>query len=688
MHQTGLESSRPLRDGSAGPSAARSPRLLPAAGLVVGATILAYLTSFDGVLVFDDLPGIAENPTIRDLSRPSLLFSALGPEAGTLAGRPLPNLTLALNYAISGDALWSYHAFNLLVHVVAALALWSIVRRTLRRPSLAPSFGEPALRLATAVALLWSLHPLQTESVTYLVQRVESLMGMFFLATLYCFVRAADSASPRRWLTAAFFSCLAGTACKEVMATAPVIVALYDRVFVAGSWRAVWRRRWRFHAALASTWILLAMLVVASGGRGGTAGFGAGFSAWHYLLTQSRVILGYLQLMFWPHPLIFDHHTRLATGVGDVWVSGVIVAGALVCTGWLLTRRPAAGFLAAAFFIVLAPTSSVVPVADAMVEHRLYLPLAAVLTALVVGLHRGLGRANLRAWALAAVVLGLLTARRNLDYHSALGLWEDTARKTPENPRAHSNIGAYLLELGRDDEARQRLETAVKLDAAYSSAHYNLGKLCEKKGDLAGAESAYATAVRLKSDFAEAHLNLGRILDRLGRPGDAVPHFEAVIALERAPRDAHAGLGVALLRLRRAAPAIQHLRAALALQPADPEGWYNLGRAHQLTGDGPAARTALERAVELRPDFPEALYLLGVMDAAAGDFPAAIRRFRRAVDVSPGYVAARNNLANALLLGGEVEAAIVEYRRILQERPDDRSVQENLARALELRRRP
>ena len=205
---------------------------------IVVAVGLAYANSFGGPFVFDDEPAILENATIRKLWPLSGPLSPPREFGVTVAGRPVLNLSLALNYAISGTAPWSYHAFNVGVHALAALVLFGLVRRTLRGPLLVATHGGRAEEIAAAVALVWALHPLQTESVTYVIQRAESLMGLFYGFTLYAFVRATTSARPRGWLAAMVTSAVLGMGCKEVMATVPLVVLLYDRTFVAGGFEA------------------------------------------------------------------------------------------------------------------------------------------------------------------------------------------------------------------------------------------------------------------------------------------------------------------------------------------------------------------------------------------------------------------------------------------------------------------
>ncbi len=678
-----MSPSLPSPDPAATSATGRRAGLLAVLTIVL-AVSAAYVTSFQGALVFDDIPGIARNPTIRN-PRLDLLMVAIGPQGGTLSGRPVPNLTLALNHAISADRLWSYHAGNLLIHVLAGLALFGLVRRTLLRPPLAAQFGASALPLALAIAGLWSLHPLQTESVTYLVQRVESLMGLCYLLTLYCFVRSVDSPRPRAWQAAAFLSCLTGMGCKEVMVSAPLVVLLYDRTFVAGSWSESWRRRRWLHTALFSTWLVLGALILATENRAGTAGLGTPVAWWEYSFTQCQAIVHYLGLAVWPRPLVFDYGTTVVRSLWPVAPQAALLVLLLAGTGWALVRRPALGFLGAWFFLILAPSSSVVPVAtQTMAEHRMYLPLAAVVTLAVLAVHRWFGRAALPVWLAVGVAFAAVTALRNLDYRSPQGLWADVAQKLPENGRAHNNLGAYLLIDGRFAEARARFDEALRLDPRHASAHYNLGNLLSKTGRKNEAIAAYEEALRLDPGLADAQVNLGNALDELGRPAEAVPHYEAALRLDPGAPDANTDLGADLLRLGQVPAAIDHLQAALDAEPARAETWNDLAAARQEQGDVAAARAAAGQALRLKPDLPAAHYTLGNIEAGGGNYPAAIDHYRRALALAPDYIAARNNLANALLVSGRVDEAVTEYRQILRQTPDDRSVQENLARALEL----
>lgn len=590
------------------PQASRSAVAF-AALLVAVAVIAAYANSLGVPFVFDDAPSITGNATIRQLG------SALSPPAGqglTVDGRPVLNLSLALNYAVGGTAVAGYHAMNIAIHLAAALVLLGLVRRTLLRCG--PGWTEASLPLALAVALLWAVHPLQTESVTYVIQRAESLMGLCYLLTLYCFLRGVEaerSAMRGVWYTASVVACLAGAATKEVTASAPLLVLLYDRAFVAGTFRAAWRERWRLYAGLASIWLLLAWLVLGTGGRGGTAGFGIGVTPWDYALTQFQAICHYLWLSVWPDPLIFDYGTEWVKHPADVVPHALVIVALVVGTIWALVRRPALGFLGMWFCCILAPTSSILPGnRQTLAEHRMYLPLAVVLVLLVAGLHRLLARrlstrraayATLAASVAVALVFGGLTVRRNADYRSELALYRDTVAKRPNNAFARYNLGKALAEsgapreaidqyqvalklepgwahvsynlgnalsdLGRVAEAAAQYQEAIRLNPAYVKAHYNLGNALVQLGQREGALAAYRRAVELRPDYIEARDNLGGVLLELGRPAEAVAQYEKIVAAGRAGAETLCNLGTACLLLDRPTEAVRHFEAALRLQP-------------------------------------------------------------------------------------------------------------------------
>ena len=621
-----------------------------AAALIILSAWVAYAGSLTAPFVFDDGDSIVNNPSIHHLWPLGPVLSPPYDQGQTVGGRPLLNLSLALNYAVGGTSVKGYHAVNLGIHMLAGLLVLGVVRRTLRR------IGIPhETWIAFAVALLWTVHPLQTESVTYVVQRAESLMGMFYLLTLYCFIRY--SATRKGWAILAFISCLLGMATKEVMVSAPLIVFLYDATFVAGSWREAWRQRCRFHLALASTWILLALLVLNSRSRGGTSGFHVGVAWPAYYLTQPGAVGRYLQLTFWPSPLVFDYGPERVTRSWPAMLGGLALLGVL---GWsmvgLAKSRPLS-FCTFWFFAILAPTSLIPGNRQTLAEHRMYLALLPVIAIIVVGATAWLarrGRAALRGGAGALGVAGIalicLTGQRNRVYANELGLWQDTVNKVPKNAYAHNNLGVAWSAIGRQAEAA----------------------------------AEYRTALQIKPDYAQAENNLGNVVLRAGRSEEALALFHE--ALQHQPRypEALSNLGVALTGAGRNREAIEAFERALVLAPNYAKAQFNLGVALAADGQETQAKRAYSAALDLDPHLVEARLNLGNLLAHEGQVPEAIQAYREVLQRQPAYFEAHFNLAGALVLAGSYREAAAEYETALGIRPDDEAARRNLGRVRSL----
>jgi len=648
--------------------------------LVVAAGLLAYHNSFRGPFIFDDTGSIQRNPTIRHLWP---AWQALSPphRGGiTVEGRPLINLSLAINYAFGGTRVQGYHILNLIIHILAGLTLLGIVRRTLLQPRLREQFGTVANELALAVAVLWTVHPLQTESVTYVIERTESLMGLFFLLTLYCFIRGTESPRPRAWYSLCVTACALGMASKEVMIAAPLIVLLYDWVFLASSFRELWRRRTALYVGLAATWLILAALVVTTP-RAAT-GFGIeGLTPWDYLKTEAGVIVYYLRLCFWPHPLVIDYFDwPIARSLKDCLVPAIVVAGLLGATAWAFRHRPCLAFLGAWFFLILAPTSSFLPsLNEVAAERRMYLPLAAVVTVVVIGIHARAGRRSLPVFLVLAVWLGLLTVQRNEDYRSEISIWSDTVAKRPDNARAHTSLGSALTEAGWAPEAIGHLEQALRLKPDYTDAHYNLGLVLARLGRLREAMWHYEQVLRIKPDDVAAHDNLGNALTRSGRIPEATQHYEQVLRIEPDNAAVHYNLGVAFWQEGKIEDAIGQYAQAVRIKPDYAEAHYNLGATLGQVGRIPEAIEHLEQALRVEPDFAEAHYSLAMTLRQVGRIPEAIEHLEHALRVEPDFAEAHYNLGVALEQMGRIEAAIGHYEQALRIKPDYAEARNSLA---------
>ena len=666
--------------------------------LIVLAGLVVYANSFQGVFVFDDLAAIQENPTIRSLwPLHRVLFPAPHPilEGNTVQGRPLLNLTFALNYAAGGLKLWGYHAGNLAIHLLAALALFGIVRRTLLLPAHREKMENGAEWLALAVALLWAVHPLQTESVTYLAQRAESLVGLLYLLTVYLAIRGFNSARPWGWYAASAAVCALGMTAKELMATAPVLVLLYDWTFVAGSLRTGWRARRGFYAALFASWAVFAAVLVGTGGSSlanvvalfSQLGGGAVSSdsehniPWHeYALTQFGAIVHYLRLSLWPHPLVLDYGYAVANSFWEVALPAIVVAGLLAGTVMALRRRHWAGFLGAWFFLILAPTTSVIPLSrQTMAEHRMYLSLAAVVVLVVLGgnaawrkwaAHRRNGRAI--AAASAAAVLAALSWRtiaRNRDYRSDLSIWRETVAHCPTNFRAQHNLGMVMHRLGRGAEAGAQFRKALELSPTYAVGHGSLGNLLMESGNLDEAIAHFRKAVEIRPDFEGGWFNLGNAMVKAGQFDSALAAYRRAVEVWPDFAEAHNNLGLLLLQTGHTGEAIVHYRRVVAILPEKVAGYGNLGFALSEIGRFEEAVASYRKALALNPRELAVLSNFAWLLATCGE--ASIRDGPRAVEMAEeaNRIAGESNaqvlrsLAAALAEAGRFPEAVATGQR-------------------------
>jgi tetratricopeptide (TPR) repeat protein len=443
-----------------------------------------------------------------------------------MALRFLVDWSFRLNHAVSGLRPADFHLVNLLIHMANALLLYGIVAR-----GVAPRVAGPSARwMGGAAALLWAVHPLQTESVTYICQRYESLMGFFFLLGLYGFVRGCAGSVPRAWFGVSLAACVLGMGTKEVMVAFPVVILLYDVLLVTGSWRETWRARNRLHTAYFLSWGVLGMLWLRS-----TALFleadvymTSRLSPVSYLLTQSEVLLHYLRLTVVPSPLCLDYGWAPVTHAGRV-AGPLVFWGAMAgLTLWGVVRRTPWAMVGVWFLMILAPTSSIMPLDDLAFEHRMYLPLAGLIVPVVLTgggclLRAFAGRpGTMKVYAGLVLVVwvaayGLVTFRRNLDYASELRIWSRTVEVAPQNLRARNLKAVALCERRRftegESEFRNVLEATRHVEdyrtgepavLANNSdrnnrfqAWANLGLLQSQRGEFKEAVDAYSAAIRV-----------------------------------------------------------------------------------------------------------------------------------------------------------------------------------------------
>ena len=647
--------------------------------LLVLATFAVYAPCLTGPFLFDD--------------------ALLGYEL-PFRSRPLVRLTFLFNLGLSRTDPLGYHLFNVLVHAGAGLFLFALVRRTLE---LARGAGTTNTWLAWAAALVWLVHPLQTESVAYISQRAESLAGLFVLGLFAGFVRFAGveerAGSRARRLGWALFAlvCFAlGMATKEIVAAVPPLVLLYDRQFLAGGFARALKQRAVFYLALAALWVGLFLVFIGGLVQEAYAPVEAGapvgyrvtaFTPLEYARTQPAVILHYLKLCFWPHPLCLDYAWPAARAVRE-YLPQTLVLGALgAATLWLVVRSSWLGFAGAWFFVNLAPTSSVVPIQDAAFEHRMYLPLAAVVVVSVIGgwtLARRL--APDARWlpgmllALVATPLVALTVRRAVDYRSPVAMWSSVVAVAPHNGRAQGSLGVALVVAGRPAEAVAAFERALAQGAPID--HAVLGRAYLDLGQPGKAIESFETALGM-FDYRSGMLllDLGRAYAAHGDRARALEHYRRAAELEPTP-PILATLGEALAEAGDAAGAQASFARALASGEESAGLHFSLAQTLRLQGKLEAAVLEYEAALRLEPLHQDAHTNLGATLSMLGRRAEALEHFAQALSIAPNSALEHFNYARSLLASNRLSEGLEQLRRSAELDGSLWQPREALARAL------
>ena len=649
---------------------------------------LVYSNTFHGKFLYDDYVDILDNPSIRQLWPPGNLFCSTSGGVRHLLNRPIPNLTFALNYAMGGLNTFPYHLTNLIIHISAGLSLFGAIRRTLRRPVLGSLYYREATTLAALIALFWILHPLQTESVAYVTQRYESLMGMFSLLSFYAAIRSMEPDASWLWTALCPLACLLALGSKEVAVALPLLILLFDRAFDSGSFRTALTRHRPLYLGLLLAWVCFGLLQLKTGGRARWAGFGLETPWWRYALSQPGVILHYLRLVFWPHPLLLDYIWPISRKWTEI-LPGVLTVGPLLAaTVVALFRKPCAGFLGAWFFLFLAPTSSVMPILDLAVEHRMYLPLAPVVATTVLGglaisqwltTTKKVSGRTLRLGTLVMIAgvtasLGATTFLRNEDYRSPLDIWQDAVAQVPWNPRAHLNYAHALNEAGFSAAAIEHYQTTIALAPLDPKAYNNLGVLYGMQDRIQDSLKMLRKAILLDPEEPNYYVNLGVTLMRKGSVDNAIICFHRAIELNPNLASGHNNIGQALLRKQETQQAIGYFKTSISLQPQDPLFHSNLGYALLEAGRREEGIQELQLSAQLDPDWASGQSGLAWVFHRLHRDQEALALLRKVLDTQPDHITSLfrlswllSSLPDASLRNGPEASSLAE--QILRKDP-------------------
>jgi cytochrome c-type biogenesis protein CcmH/NrfG len=618
---------------AAAPAPDRASRWVP---LCLALVIVAvYWNGSQMGFHFDDGHVIEQNPHIRSLTNvPRFFVDPATSSASQLnrVVRPLLLATFAVNYAISGNAPWSYHLVNLLLHWLAVVLVFRIVRDHLW-------LGEAATAVAAAAALVVAVHPLNTSAVNYVSARSALLTAVFYLGAFDVALRGRLVASTGLYVLALLT--------KEIAVTLPLLILGYWGIARARADGVRTPVRWVFLGVLAALGVAsLAWRAVLMSPSLIAAVHGTEADRGVYFMTEWSAYLYYLRLFLWPDALVIDRvDYPLTRSLGEVRGWGSLLVLVLIgSVGWALRRRgPAVSVVILWYFVALAAESTVFPLAEPVNEHRPYLAMLGLGTATALALwHVGAVLAcRLHApvvWAFAVCVtfvttgLGAAAIGRNQTWRDDYTLWRDATQKAPRNPRAWLNAGHAAMVRGDNDEARRFLLEAHRLAPCYAYVQMNLSALAARTGDLAGS-------LRWAEEGVACN------------PGMALTHFYRAAALER---------------MGRTDEALEAYGKTAATEPYHVDAWLGQGRLLEAREEWPAAAAAYDRALGVDPGRTEAAMGAGVIyHYRLGDPARALERYRAALRAVPTHYGAHYQTAVALLALGKEGEAVAAWQRFV-----------------------
>lgn len=538
--------------------------------LLASTCFLIYRDTFNVPFLFDDITSIVLNPNVQSLQWPwDFLFNNR---------RPVLYASLALNVHQSGNDPFGFHVFNLFTHIFAALSLFALIYKTCRLQTMGKTTRQNATLLAFSASLLWACHPLQTQAVTYIIQRAESLMALFFILSVYFSSLYLTSKKPL-WLILAGITALLSGLTKEVALALPIVILLYDRTFISRSFKKALIENRRLYQTLSFLWVIMLYLYFTTHPEKiQTAGFGLkAVPVLDYAINQPQVILHYLRLVFWPDPLVFDYQWPLSKDLSLLFPSIVLVLSWGTVLIFAYQQYPVLSFLGLSFFVILSPSSSFIPIKDLIYEYRMYLPLSCLsvlfVSCLKTAFDHLLGLKKGKIFLIAvtgilAFVLSSISYTRNQVYLSEEKLWRDILSKQPKNVRVWNNLGSYLLAKGNEKQAIECFLKSYLLNPQSAEISSNLAIALMTQHRFKEAHFYAQKAIELEPDFAIGHHNLGILCSQMGRYQQAIAHYQKALELGLFKPSVLKNLGIALANTGKKQAAINVLKEAHRLDPS------------------------------------------------------------------------------------------------------------------------
>lgn len=659
-----------------------------------------YSNVIDAPFVFDDMPNIKNNLHIR-MSRITLDELADAGFRSVAFRRPVANISFALNYVLHGLDTTGYHVVNIVVHLLAGMFLFLLIRDTVtisRKTQHSPFVTDtidPSW-LAFAVALVWLVHPLQTQSVTYIVQRMNSMAAMFYMMSMWLYVQARLSGTGLKWYLYAgcILSGLLAVGTKEIAVTLPVFIFIYEWYFFQDLHRSWVKKGILPIAALSAALVLLSVLFLGFDPIQKIMGSYVfrEFTPVQRLLTELRAVMLYIGLIFLPAPwrLNLDYDFPLSYSLFNpvtTAASLVFLAGILVLAVIFARKERLISFCILWFLGNLVIESSVIGL-ELVYEHRTYLPSMFFVLLVFLLAARFITRTWMRVGIVCVIVavFSLWTFQRNGVWADEGSFLQDIVMKSPADARAHYNLGKYLYEQRDYDAALEEFTTALDLARDHREMIYvGIGNAYARKGMYREAVGYYTSALKTTTysmEYNQARIDLGFALEKMGRVSEAMASYRE--AIERNPNAdaAYSNLGRIMARSGMVEEGKRYISKALQINPHSVDANCSMAKILIREGRFQEAVESCNRALAIKPDYAYGHFYLASAWAELGGEHKAMRHYRRALELAPDFLDAHKNLGALYLKRGELEKARGEFEQVLRIKPDDPGTRQMLTAAV------
>ena len=643
---------------------------------------IIYSPSLQGDFVFDDR-FIQEKPLLH-IERLSQVIDLIAFKdvsfTRTVENRKITFISFALNYYFGGLNTFGYHLVNVTVHILNGLILFLLSYQILTLPLSEGGGRGNALKISFLGSLIWLTHPIQTQAVSYIYQRLTSLAALFFLLSLLCYIKGRLNHTYKRlaFFVLSMLSGLLALFTKQNAATLPFFIIVSEFLFFQRHSFKLDKKKLGFLLLLiGGLFILTAGIYIDSDffSRMAQCYQQRGWTPLERVLTQLRVVIFYISLLIYPNPsrLNIDHDFAISPSLLSpftTFLSLLVILGSLAFALFFMKRNRLVSYAFLWFFGNLVIESSIIPL-ELVFEHRIYLPSMGLII-LVVGLCFSLSKREWEKWVSGFIILLIFlfsywTYERASVWRGQFPLWMDAAKKSPYKARPHNALGyAYEYNKGMLDEAISEYKHALAINPNYFKAHNNLGVAYAKKGMLDEAISEYKKTLAIKPRYVDAHNNLGVAYSRKGMFDEAIAEYKRALSLKPRYPEAHFNLGNAYDKMKSFDKAIAEYKRALLLKPHYADARNNLGATYSSKGMFDEAISEYKQALAINPHHARAHFNLGTAYYKKGELDKAISEYKQAIVIKPDYGDAHNNLAVAYYSKGNYRLAIVHCDKAVE----------------------